>query len=196
MPDEILPDLQKLTAKQRAHLTYMVDVARRVEWDLHNAIDRGGFIPEAWHDIAKATPVRARVKMTMRVEEDVLRFFRSMGEGHLSRMADVLKTYMHARLAGVLRGADTINHFRVREDSHSGPRPPFGAAAEFLGAPWEDLPPPEGTGIPVGQEIAELHFQIAQRERAEQAADKDRLAAARRKRRAMQAARDRGDRGM
>ncbi len=160
MTDEITKDMAKLTAKERAHMTYMFDVSRRVEWDLHNAIDRNRFIPDEWHEIAKRTPDRPRTKVTMRIEADVVKFFRSMGRGHLTRMGDVLKTYMHARLAGVIRGADTINHYRVRQDEHAGPRPAFGGMAEMLGEAWSDLPAPEGTGPRTEDIHAELRYRM------------------------------------
>jgi hypothetical protein len=55
----------------------------------------------------------------------VLRFFKSMGAGHLPRMNEVLVSYMQARLAGVIRGAETIDHFRNAKDLHDSPRRPM-----------------------------------------------------------------------
>ena len=52
-----MPNLKKQTARQRA-TTYMMDVMRRLEWDLHNTIEPTGRIPEEWHEIAKASPRR------------------------------------------------------------------------------------------------------------------------------------------
>ena len=51
-----MPDLKRQTPRQRAQMTYMMDVMRRLEWDLHNTIELTGRIPEAWHQIATATP--------------------------------------------------------------------------------------------------------------------------------------------
>ena len=186
MTEETIPDLARLDARKRAHLTYMIDVGRRIEWDLHNAIDRGGFIPPDWHEIARATPHRGRVKLTMRVEEDVVRFFRSMGKGHLTRMADVLKTYMHARLAGVVRGPETLNLFRTRERDHAGDRPAFGDAARIEGKDWEDLPAPEGirTGPTFGEQFAEYRYLAARRDRNEKAAEAEEREVAKARRRA------------
>ncbi len=169
MSDEIVKPLSRMTAKERAQMTYMMDIGRRIEWDLHNAIDQSGFIPEEWHRIAKETPRARRVKITMRVGEDVLRFFRSVGTGHLPRMADVLEVYMRARLAGIVRGAETINHFRRREDYHDGPRPEFGGVAKTLGEAWEDAEAPEGFAPkPTSAErIASLRAMIAERDRRE-----------------------------
>ena len=55
-----LTDLKKLTPKQSAHYSYMMDVMARLEWDFHNTIEMTGRIPDAWHEIARRTPRRAR----------------------------------------------------------------------------------------------------------------------------------------
>ena len=55
-------------------------------------------VPKAWHAIAKGSGRGAKAKITLWVEADVLAFFRAMGTGHTSRMADVLKALMSARL--------------------------------------------------------------------------------------------------
>jgi uncharacterized protein (DUF4415 family) len=137
-----MPDLKKQTPRQRAQMTYMMDVMRRLEWDLHNTIEATGRIPEEWHEIAKAAPRAAKAKITLRLETDVVRFFRSMGPDYGPRINDVLRSYMHARLAGVIRGADTIAHYRRREtEGLDGPKPQFGDVAKGLGEAWEDEGP-------------------------------------------------------
>lgn len=137
-----MPNLRKQTPKQAAHMTYMMDVMRRLEWDLHNTIELTGRIPEEWHEIARATPRTARVKVNLSLEADVVKFFKSMGEGYGPRINDVLRSYMHARLAGVIRGAETVAHFRHRAAVHDGPKPQFGDLARDLGEVWEDAGPP------------------------------------------------------
>lgn len=121
----------------------MMDVMRRLEWDLHNTVELTGRIPEEWHQIATATPRAAKVKVNLRLEGDVVKFFKSMGEGHGSRINDVLRSYMHARLAGVIRGAETVAHFRRREEGFEGPKPQFGDIDRELGEAWVD----EGPGV-------------------------------------------------
>ena len=129
-----MTDLKKQTPRQRAEMTYMMDVMRRLEWDLHNTIELTGRIPEEWHEIATATPRRAKVKVNLYLEADVVKFFKSMGEGYGPRINDVLRSYMHARLAGVIRGAETIPHYRHRAEAHDGPKPQFGDLARELEA--------------------------------------------------------------
>lgn len=140
--DSAMPDLRKQTPRQRAQMTYMMDVMRRLEWDLHNTIELTGRIPEAWHEIATATPRSAKKRVCIALEADVLKFFKSMGEGYGPRINDVLKSYMHARLAGVIRGAETLAHYREREEAYAGEKPSFGDVARVAGGAWEDVGPP------------------------------------------------------
>jgi uncharacterized protein (DUF4415 family) len=136
-----MPDLRKQTPRQRAQMTYMMDVMRRLEWDLHNTIELTGRIPAEWHEIATATPRPAKTRVCIALEADVLKFFKSMGEGYGPRINDVLRSYMHARLAGVIRGAETLAHYREREEAWSGEKPAFGDVAKAMGGEWEDAGP-------------------------------------------------------
>ncbi len=136
-----MTDLTKLSAKQGAHYSYMMDVMARLEWDLHNTIEMTGRIPAEWHEIARQTPDRPKVKINLMLEEDVVKFFKSMGEGYGARINAVLKSYMHARLAGVIKGAETVAHYRIRAEQHAGPKPSFGDYARGLGEDWTDEGP-------------------------------------------------------
>ena len=66
------------------------------------------------------------MKVNLRLEADVVKFFKSMGPDYGPRINDVLRSYMHARLAGVIRGAETLAHYRRREEGLDGPKPQFG----------------------------------------------------------------------
>jgi len=123
-----MPALRRQTARDRALTHYLHEVMARLEWDLHNTIELTGRIPAEWHDIAKAPPVPKQEKVNLRLEADVLKFFRSMGPGYGARINDVLRSYMYARLTGLLRGAETVDHWRVREALHAGPKPGFSGA--------------------------------------------------------------------
>ena len=157
-----MPDLRKQTPRQRAQMTYMMDVMRRLEWDLHNTIEATGRIPEEWHEIARKTPRAARAKVTLRLETDVVKFFKSMGPDYGPRINDVLRSYMHARLAGVLRGAETLDHYRKRDEAHAGPKPQFGE----LGPDWSEAARHIGLELtPEGVEAARVRMQEAMQRR-------------------------------
>lgn len=120
----------KLTAKQREHHYYMLDAMRRLEWDLHNTIDLGGRIPEDWHEIAQTRGPRPKVKVTLWIEADVVRFFKSQGRGYGERIGAVLSAFMHGRLAGLVKGADTIDAYR--DAATESERPAWGLTEHEL----------------------------------------------------------------
>ncbi|PZX55191.1 BrnA antitoxin family protein [Cereibacter changlensis] len=136
-----MTDLSKQSARQRENYYYMADAMRRLEYDLHQSIEDTGRIPPEWFAIARARTPKRKVRVTLGLEEDVLRFFKSMGAGHGPRINEVLRVYMHARLAGVIRGAETADFYRQREGAYDGERPRWGDTARELG---EDVPEAPG----------------------------------------------------
>ncbi len=125
-------DLKKLKGRQAEHYHYMADAMRRLEWDLHHTIEATSRVPEAWHEIAKRRHPKAKLRMTLGIDEDVVRFFKSMGPGHGPRMNEVLRSYMHARLAGVVRGGETDPWFLRSQTEFAGERPVWGALVQGL----------------------------------------------------------------
>ena len=95
-------------AKQNYH--YMAEAMRRLERALHGRLGASGLIPPEWQAIAQGGGQGGKVKITLWVEADVLAFFRSRGRGQTTRMADVLKAFMHARLAGVVKGPEAVDY--------------------------------------------------------------------------------------
>jgi len=78
-------------------------VLRDLETDLRWKLDGSVRIPAEWHDIAQSREQPLKTKITLRVDQDVARFFRAMGQGHLTRMNAVLRAFMLARLAEVVK---------------------------------------------------------------------------------------------
>lgn len=60
-----------------------------------------------------------------------------MGTGHGPRMNDVRQAFMHARIAGVLEGAETIRQYR---EGAAVERPDWGDMSRMMGAAPEDEP--------------------------------------------------------
>jgi uncharacterized protein (DUF4415 family) len=153
-------DLAKMTAKQRENYHYMGEAMRRLEWDLHNHIEATGRIPTEWHDIARTRHPQPTERVTVRLDRDVLRFFRSMGAGYGPRLNEVLRSYMHARLAGVIKGPDTMDFYRKQRDDHDGARPMWGGFAEV-----ETGTPPDEADVKaeaVGQVRERIHLRKAE----------------------------------
>jgi len=97
-------------AKTRAQYHHLATTLRGLEEDLRWGLDGSPRIPAAWHAIAQGVPAPLKVKQTLRLDADVVAFFRSMGAGHLPRMNAVLRAFMHARLAGVVKGAEAVDY--------------------------------------------------------------------------------------
>ena len=106
---------------QKAHFNHFCDLMAQVEWDLHENLLESGRVPPGWHQIARGRGSREKVRLTIRVEEDVVKFFRSMGKGYQQKMNDVLAAWMHGRLAAVIDGPDaedisvSLNRFNGRQ---------------------------------------------------------------------------------
>ena len=118
-------DGKPLSAKQREQHHYLVDAMARIDYDLHNRIYIHRRVPSDWIRIA-TSPTARKKRVTIRVDEDVLKFFRSLGPDYGPRMNDVLKSFMQARLMGLLHGDETIDQFKEQADTGPRKRPQWG----------------------------------------------------------------------
>lgn len=121
-----MPAARQPTKTERIHHSHMIDVMRQVEWDLAERTRAGTRIPDAWHEIATARCPDRKTRVTLRVEESVVKFFRAMGPGYQTRMNDVLASFVHARLARFVKGPEDANPTRA------GDRPELGDFDLFL----------------------------------------------------------------
>ncbi len=104
--------MTKAEDRARAHYHRMAEGLRRLEMALHGPARGTGAVPEAWHGIAQSAGPGRKTRVTLWVEVEVLEFFRAMGAGHTTRMAEVLATFRHARLAGVVKGPEDVAYDR------------------------------------------------------------------------------------
>jgi uncharacterized protein (DUF4415 family) len=104
-----------VTRRERDEYHYMAEVMRTLEMHLHGTIAESGRIPPEWHEIGRERGTMPKVKVTFWVEADVVRFFKGMGQGWSTRMAEVLRTFMHARFAGVVKGAGDVDYKLTRD---------------------------------------------------------------------------------
>lgn len=96
--------------RARAHYHWLAESLKELEFHLHWRLGESGQLPAEWQEIAKERGPMPKVRVSLWVEGDVVRFFKGMGQGHTVRMAQVLRTFMHARLAGVLAGAEGVEY--------------------------------------------------------------------------------------
>ena len=134
------------TRKQHAAYHHLSQNLRGLEEDLRWGLRDSARIPPEWHAIASADAVPGKRHISLRVDEDVLQFFRAMGVGHLSRMNAVLRAFMQARLAGVLEGPEdsvearmlTVLEALVRErDAYDRDKPALERRAQHGPKPQE-----------------------------------------------------------
>lgn len=100
--------VQRSVAARRANAHHMAESMRVLDAEMAGKLAGCGRIPDAWHEIARRRDEPRRERVTIALEEDVLRFYRSMGRNYAGRINEVLRAYMHARLAGLLQGAETV----------------------------------------------------------------------------------------
>lgn len=123
---------QKPSKTEVKYTTYMMDAMRRLEWDMHNAVAMQRRIPAQWHEIAKERSAGKKQRISLWVEADVVRFFKSMGQGYQPRMNDVLAAWVYGRLAGLIEGAETRDEFKW-EWAAEEPKPDWGFADGVIG---------------------------------------------------------------
>ena len=95
----------------------LAETMRGLEADLRWGLNDSLRIPQGWREIAEGPAIPRKVKVTLRLDEDVIAFFRAMGMGHLSRMNAVLRTFMLARLAGIVTGPEDVR-YEPTHDEH------------------------------------------------------------------------------
>ncbi|UWQ19222.1 BrnA antitoxin family protein [Jannaschia sp. M317] len=117
-------------ATQRQARAELFAIMDRFQWDLANRATREGKIPSEWRRVWTERSSRKR-KVSLWVDEDVYRLFKSMGHGMGPRMNAVLGAFVRARVAGMLEGEDLSERFR--EEWMGKPKP----SADEAVAEWE-----------------------------------------------------------
>ena len=88
----------------------LAETMRGLEEDLRWGLTDSLRIPRQWAEIATSPAVPKKQMLTIRLDEDVVAFFRAMGAGYLTRINAVLRTFMLARLAGVVAGPEGVSY--------------------------------------------------------------------------------------
>ena len=98
-------------AQEKAHLEMMREL-EALAIDVHDWKLRQALIPDDWHAIEEGMPVRRpRKKVTLALDEDVVRWFQKSGQGYHRRVNAVLRTFMLALISKeILSRGDTNRH--------------------------------------------------------------------------------------
>ena len=103
--DDATPNGYRMTARQRAAYEDFVETSRAFDWDLRYAVSTGRVIPEAWRTAFGAKVVK-KEQVTIRLDADAVKYFRSFGRGWQASLNLVVRAYVKARLAGILKSPD------------------------------------------------------------------------------------------
>ena len=91
----------------------LLSLMQQFEWDMTYMVTSKGRLPKEWAEIWQ-TRSTVKKRVTIRVDEDVLRFFRKMGDGYGPRMNAVLRTFMLAQLTGLIEEERLPEEYRER----------------------------------------------------------------------------------
>jgi uncharacterized protein (DUF4415 family) len=103
----------KPTKSQREAVNEMLGIMSRFAWDMARKATCEGCIPDEWRAIREGRS-RRKPKLSFWIDEDVVRFFRSLGPGYGPRMNGVLRSFMLARMAGLIERDDLLREYRER----------------------------------------------------------------------------------
>ena len=107
-------DPMKMTKAERVKASLMMDAIGMVERDVLATVLLEQGLPDAWHQVA-TQPSDEKCKVTIRLDRDVVTFFKAMGPGYQTKMNLLLRAWMHGRLAKVIKGPDATD-FVMRPD--------------------------------------------------------------------------------
>jgi uncharacterized protein (DUF4415 family) len=99
--------MSNLFKKHKPELWKQFQEVDRIFEEVAEAIDPPRIrapIPALWRDVERAFPTHPpRRQLTLRLDEDVIAFFRRQGRGYQVRMNAVLRAYMLAAESGALK---------------------------------------------------------------------------------------------
>ncbi len=102
--------MSKMTAKERLQYRYFFDGMARFEWDLRHEFFLGRLIPDEWQTLLHADRSPRKGRITLRLDEDVLQFFRKQfGPGYQTRINAVLRSFLKLKLSNCLDGPEGLD---------------------------------------------------------------------------------------
>ena len=114
-----------LTATQRLQYRFFIDQMSRLEYDLRHAVYHQKVVPRDWSGIIDREPVKGTTRVTIRLDEDLVRFFRKLGPGWQKTLNGVVRAYVKGRMAGIV--ADMEEAMEPKEN-----RPAIGGYENFV----------------------------------------------------------------
>ncbi len=92
-----------LTPRERLHYRFFYDQMMQLEHDLRHAVFHQFVVPRDWNGILTHEPVKGTTRVTIRLDEDLVRFFRKLGPGWQKTLNTVVRAYVKGRMAGIVK---------------------------------------------------------------------------------------------
>jgi uncharacterized protein (DUF4415 family) len=100
-----MADRRRTKSEERSHSELMIELSELELWSRQFML-KDAQIPRAWHAVEAEHPCApAKTKITARLDADLVRFYRAMGAGYQARMNAILRAYMLAMKAKVIKSA-------------------------------------------------------------------------------------------
>ncbi len=95
-----MPPKKMTTANQKRYAD-LQEAYLQALWDFRHPDMVASMLPSEWRDIP-ADPIPDKVRITLRVDTDVAKFYRKLGRDYQATMNRVLRMFMLARLTDLL----------------------------------------------------------------------------------------------
>ncbi len=93
---------RRTKAEERAYALMLADLEEQ-EADLELLARRTAVMPRDWAELERKAPVEPRKeRVTIRLDAEMLRWYRGLGHGYQRRMNAVLRAYMNGVIAKVI----------------------------------------------------------------------------------------------
>lgn len=91
---------RKRTKTEKRHLAQLINELSLQDVHLSTKSKAESLVPEGWHYVDRTAPVQPKkTKITIRLDEDLAKWYRNMGHGYQGRINAVLRAYMHAAIS-------------------------------------------------------------------------------------------------
>ncbi len=122
-----------LTRAERLRGSLFMDAMLAIEHDILTHVTARGAVPKGWHEIAME-PSPKKSKINLRLDDDVLKFFRGLGRGYQTRINRVRRAFMEGRLSKMVEGPDTLDWVSKAEEyvASGAVRPKMGTIAGHM----------------------------------------------------------------
>ncbi|MEM9851852.1 MAG: BrnA antitoxin family protein [Pseudomonadota bacterium] len=94
----------QMTRAQRLEYRFFLDQMKQFEWHLRWSIWDQRIVPDIWHRALEAEGQPPKTRVTIRLDEDLVKFFRKMGPGWQTTLNAVVRSFVKARLSGIIEG--------------------------------------------------------------------------------------------